>query len=419
MSETSFAPVSTTVPPHSEDITAAWMRCHPHLQPDVATVPRDANGLVALTVHLRFGGEHWAEMQKVHYEPTGKRFLFTAEARAELEQKWPAIAGLTVDAVNARLWSATPTLINIEPTTRCNLKCWYCVGRHMVQQDMDSSNFERMLNNFPGLKTIALVGEGEPLMHKDFFVMARQARDRGIKVMIISNGTAFSASVIQQLCEAEVAYVAISIDSVDPAQFASSRIEAELERVLSGIQKLRTYRDENGYQFPKIALKGTLFEATKTHLPQIVDVAKAHGVEIFESFQPLNPMHNYVRIYPKDKLGELPCIDRVVARSQEDVPYAHSQLQPFRQFCEENDIDFFPQVNPNPLRKNCDETWIYSLLSGDVTPCCQIKTPPSPNWNIFDRSIQSILHDPDYENTRFNLWNGFFPDYCTGCWKTR
>lgn len=351
MSETSFAPVSTTVPPHSEDITAAWMRCHPHLQPDVATVPRDVNGLVALTVHLRFGGEHWAEMQKVHYEPTGKRFLFTAEARAELEQKWPAIAGLTVDAVNARLWSATPTLINIEPTTRCNLKCWYCVGRHMVQQDMDSSNFERMLNNFPGLKTIALVGEGEPLMHKDFFVMARQARDRGIKVMIISNGTAFSASVIQQLCEAEVAYVAISIDSVDPAQFASSRIEAELDRVLSGIQKLRTYRDENGYQFPKIALKGTLFEATKTHLPQIVDVAKAHGVEIFESFQPLNPMHNYVRIYPKDKLGELPCIDRVVARSQEDVPYAHSQLQPFRQFCEENDIDFFPKSTPTRCAK--------------------------------------------------------------------
>ena len=413
------APAASTHPP--EDITAAWMRCHPHLQPHpkAARLPRDANGLVALMAHLRFGGEHWAEMQTVHYDPAAKHFFFSAESRAKLEQALPVVIGLSVDAVNARLWSAAPTLINIEPTTRCNLKCWYCVGRHMAQQDMDSSQFERMLDHFPGLKTIALVGEGEPLMHKDFFSMARQARDRGIKVMIISNGTAFSASVIKKLCESEVAYVAISIDSVDPVQFASSRIEAKLERVLGGIRKLRTYRDEHGYKYPKIALKGTLFEATKAHLPQIVDVAKAHGVEIFESFQPLNPMHNYVRIYPKDKLGELSCIDRVTARSYADVPYAHSQLKPFRQFCEENNIDFFPEVNANPLRKNCNETWIYSLLSGDITPCCQIKTPPSSAWNIFQRPLQEILHDPDYENTRFNLWNGFFPDYCTGCWKTR
>ena len=115
----------------------------------------------------------------------------------------------------------------------------------------------------------------------------------------------------------------------------------------------------------------------------------------------------------------LSCIDRVTARSYADVPYAHSQLKPFRQFCEESNIDFFPEVNANPLRKNCNETWIYSLLSGDITPCCQIKTPPSSAWNIFQRPLQEILHDPDYENTRFNLWNGFFPDYCTGCWKTR
>jgi len=29
------------------------------------------------------------------------------------------------------------------------------------------------------------------------------------------------------------------------------------------------------------------------------------------------------------------------------------------------------------------------------------------------------MADPEYENVRFNLWNGIFPSYCEGCWKTR
>ena len=162
-----------------------------------------------------------------------------------------------------------------------------------------------------------------------------------------------------------------------------------------------------------------MFSNTKTELPSIVDVAKSNGVEVFESFQPLNPMKNYVRIYPKEKLQELAVIDEVVQSAHADYDYATSNLQPFREFCQTEGIDLFPTTKANPKFKNCDETWIYSLLSGDVTPCCQIKDPPNRNWNIFKRNIADILDDPDYESLRFNLWNGIFPDYCEGCWKTR
>ena len=322
-------------------------------------------------------------------------------------------------AVDARLWSRTPTMINIEPTTRCNFNCWYCVGREMRQDDIRLEDFGRMLDKFPGVKTIALVGEGEPLMHKDFFEMARMAQERDIRVMIISNGSALSKSVVKQLCETGVAYVSISIDSFDPATFASSRIDGDLPKVLRGIRRLRDYRDANGYQFPKIAIKGTLFSHTQDQLPGIVDMAKASGAEVFESFQALNPMKNYVRIYPQGQVPELQSVDTVAHAIDRDSAYARQQLQPFNEFLAENRIDFSLPVITNPLRKNCDETWLYSLLSGDVTPCCQIKTPISPKWNIFEHRVEDILSDLDYENVRFNLWNGIFPRYCDGCWKTR
>lgn len=418
----------TTISPNSiansitndEDITLVWQQCHPHLMPLEVSLPIEkGDSAIKIVAHIRVGGSTWFEMAQITYDRRTRRFLLTDEDRRAALGKHIDLINLPVDAIDARLWSKSPTMINIEPTTRCNFNCWYCVGRHMRQDDIRVENFGRMLDNFPQVKTIALVGEGEPLMHKDFFEMAQMAKDRNIRVMIISNGSAFSQSVVKQLCETEVAYVSISIDSFDPATFASSRLDGDLEKVLRGIRLLREYRDKNGFKFPKIALKGTLFSHTIDQLPAIVDLAKANGVEIFESFQALNPMKNYVRIYPEGQSPQLISKDDVAAAIDRDSHYGRKELQPMSDFLAENNIDFSKPVVNNPLRKNCDETWLYSLLSGDVTPCCQIKTPISSKWNVFENSVDQITSDLDYENIRFNLWNGIFPTYCDGCWKTR
>ena len=267
--------------------------------------------------------------------------------------------------------------------------------------------------------TQVAIGEGEPLMHKGFFDMARMAADRGIRVLSLSNGSTFSSSNVAKLCEAGVCYISVSIDSVDPATFASSRLDGDLKQVLTGIRRLADYRDTHGYRYPRIGLKGTLFTHTEDQLPEIVRVAREHGVDLFESFQPLNPMSTYVPIYPKDQLGQLPLVDRVSRAIARDGQAATHLLKPAASFCEEEGIRVDKNGTPNGLRPNCDEEWVYSLLSGDITPCCQIKTPPSPNWNLARRPLAEIMADPDYENTRFNLWNGLFPPYCEGCWKTR
>lgn len=410
------------------DITAVWNRCHPHLVPlddvlsldaaDQCRLP-DGNQGVRLLANLRLGGEDWLAAAPVAYDRKRGRFHFLEADRHLLLADRPELKFAEVDAVDARLWFREPTFLNIEPTTRCNFNCWYCVGRHMEQQDIRVDDFAKVLDNFPTVRTVALVGEGEPLMHKGFFEMADIARERGVKVMIISNGSTLSRSVVQKLCESEVAFVSISIDSADPRTFAESRLDGDLEQVWRGIRTLRQYRDEHGYKYPVIAIKGTLFTHTIDHIPAIVEAAKANGVEVFESFQPLNPMTSYVRIYPKAQLTQLADVDRVGEAIRRDARDAVQVLRSMSSFCAEAGIDFDKSGRPNGLRQNCDEQWIYSLLSGDVTPCCQIKSPISPRWNLFNHKLEDILSDPVYENLRFNLWNGLFPSYCNGCWKTR
>jgi len=399
------------------DITPIWNRCHSHLRPLAEHLPiqnKNSAEHVVVAAHVRVGENDWLdEPTEIHYSWPEDRFLVDPAALPNGSKP-----RLEITAVNARLWFDEPTFLNLEPTTRCNFNCWYCVGRHMKQEDIDPSQLDAVLDHFPALETLALVGEGEPLMHKQFFAMAKKAADRGIKVMIISNGSTLSESNVRKLCESGVYYIGISIDSIDPKTFASSRIDGKLEQVWKGIERLRKYRDANGYAYPKIGLKGTLFEGTEHHLPEIIEHAASHGVEIYESFQALNPMDSYVSIYPASQISELKHVDRINTRIQQDAA-AQNQLKPLSVFCDEAGIDFDKNGRPNPLRNNCDEQWIYTLLSGDVTPCCQVKTPISDTWNLFKNPLEKIMSDPLYENTRFNLWNGIFPNYCSNCWKTR
>ncbi|MGR8997640.1 MAG: radical SAM/SPASM domain-containing protein [Gammaproteobacteria bacterium] len=411
------------------EISNLWNRAHRHLRPMSTRLPLDQAqnqhcsvcsqaGAFRIVAHVRFGENHWQENTQILYCGQCDKWFLPEDQFPRVDNG--QVISMPPTAVNGRLWSRSPTFLNIEPTTRCNFSCWYCVGRHMEQKDITTENFRQVLDNFPTVKTLALVGEGEPLMHKGFFKMARMAADRDIRVVMVSNGSTFSTSNVKKICESGIVYVSVSIDSYDASTFAESRIGGDLDQVLAGIRRLAAYRDNHGFRYPRIGLKGTLFGQTQDQLPGIVALAKSYGVEIFESFQPLNPMSTYLPIYPDEKLKTLTTDEQtqVASAIHRDTAKALTQLKSIQRFCEEEGIAVSNSGRPNLLRPNCDEEWIYALLSGNVTPCCQIKTPISPNWNLVNHSIDEILADELYENTRFNLWNGLFPDYCKGCYKT-
>jgi len=413
------------------DLTPLWLAAHPHLRPierRLAPHPADDRGepcplcgeerAVRVGAHLGFG-EHGVlpDASVLHCESCRRFLLPGADLDAHRRALGPSARGAGVASVDARLWSRAPVVLNIEPTTRCNFKCWYCVGRRMKQEDLAIEDFRAALDHFPGLRVLALVGEGEPLLHKDFFEMVRLAKDRGIRVVTLSNGSLFGESMALRLCDSGIDYVSVSIDSIDPGRFAESRIGGDLDRVWGGVERLRAIRDARGSRYPILGLRGTLFERTRREMPAIIEEAKQRGIEVVEGFQPLNPKRSYVEIYPADKaalLGDVSAVQEAILSG-----YACSALPGVDEIAAREEIPIGNAGRPNPWRRNCDEEWIYSLLSGDVTPCCQIKNPVSPRWNLFRHSIAEILSDEEYENTRFNLWNGFFPSMCEGCWKTR
>ena len=97
--------------------------------------------------------------------------------------------------------------IYIEPTNRCNLSCVTCI-RHAWEEpmgDMAWPVFQSLIDGlagFPGEKTIAFAGLGEPLLHEQFPEMVWLAHERGLRTEMTSNAMLLSSSLAARLIDA-------------------------------------------------------------------------------------------------------------------------------------------------------------------------------------------------------------------------
>jgi MoaA/NifB/PqqE/SkfB family radical SAM enzyme len=133
--------------------------------------------------------------------------------------------------------------LQIEPTTRCNFTCGFCAGRHMPQQNMPLDRFEQILRSVANVRHVELQGEGEPMLHPQFFEMAELIRNLHpqAKVSLITNGSLLGAENVERILETGFHKLSVSIESPDPAAFAEIR-GGKLEKVLDGIRLLMERR---------------------------------------------------------------------------------------------------------------------------------------------------------------------------------
>jgi MoaA/NifB/PqqE/SkfB family radical SAM enzyme len=196
------------------------------------------------------------------------------------------------------------TLLQVEPTTRCNFTCGFCAGRHLDQSDLDPADFDRVLAAFPDVEHLELQGEGEPLLHPDFFEMARRASERGIRVSSITNGSLFTPRNIERLFEAGVGSLLVSIESPDPGEFQRIR-GGRLEKVVDGIGALLKARARNGRRTPTIGFAVTVLKETAERIAEVVDLYDRLGMDGGILVHMLSAMDVYARHYDAETADQV------------------------------------------------------------------------------------------------------------------
>lgn len=129
-----------------ENVSALWEKAHAHLRPEAPQLPLPENEYhecplcrarraVRIRARLRFGPDCWQDEATLTYcygcggyaLPNDERSDYATRAQAWAHGNNPGAVSsyASLTAVDARLWSRTPTFLNLEPTTRCNFNCWY------------------------------------------------------------------------------------------------------------------------------------------------------------------------------------------------------------------------------------------------------------------------------------------------------
>jgi len=173
-----------------------------------------------------------------------------------------------------------PALLQIETTTRCNMRCAMCVksaaGCRIPETHMPMELFTRIESALPHCKGLVLNGIGEPLMHPQLPEMAAFAREhlpRDAWMGFQSNGLLLTPPLARRLVQAGVDTVCLSVDALAPDS-ADKELHGQqhVTRLEEAFAMLRDAGKQAG-QTLRLGVEFVLMADNWRQLPAVVDWA--------------------------------------------------------------------------------------------------------------------------------------------------
>ncbi len=140
----------------------------------------------------------------------------------------------------------SPRSIDIDITTRCNLRCSYCYHFNSpgdVKEDLPPAEWLTFFKELGDLAVmeVSLAG-GEPFFRSDIIDIVHGIVDNHMRFSIISNGTLITDALSQELAATRRCNtVQVSIDGASPIVHDSCRGSGSFHRAIAGIRCLQNH----------------------------------------------------------------------------------------------------------------------------------------------------------------------------------
>lgn len=140
--------------------------------------------------------------------------------------------------------------IYVELTNKCNLTCSTCMRNVWDVQygRMSEKVFERVLEGWEESAEkpeIFFGGYGEPLSHPNAMKLIAQAKRRGHRVSLITNGILLTEEISRTLIELQVDMLWVSLDGASAECYGDVRLGDALPVVLENLDQLRRLKYQN------------------------------------------------------------------------------------------------------------------------------------------------------------------------------
>lgn len=200
-----------------------------------------------------------------------------------------------------------PWVIELDPTTACNLACHGCISANLLNQGgFKRDRIKELAKEFKdiGVKAVVLIGGGEPMAHPEFGTIVDYFHENDIHVGVTSNGTLIH-KYAKSLAH-HTKWVRISVDAGCEEVFQDYRPHAsgksQFNKVIDGMKLLAKSRTTKlGFSFlvlekvgadKKYSDKGKNFvETNATDISKAAKLAKDIGCDYFEVKPSFDPFH--------------------------------------------------------------------------------------------------------------------------------
>lgn len=312
----------------------------------------------------------------------------------------------------------TPYLISWNITRRCNLRCSHCylnASELAGEGELSTQEALRVIDEIASLNphTMLILTGGEPLLREDVFELARYSSNRGLTVVIGTNGTTLDEGIVARMLEAGVKGVGISLDSAEPIYHDRFRgLPGAWERTDRGVDILR--RQGLEFQIQVTVTKGNLQE-----IPHVIEYACQRGAKAANIFFLVctGRGQEMTDITPSQYEEVL----RYIVKAEKD----YEGRMMVRARCAPHFLRVAQGINPESsvlkgATSGCIAGTHYLRITpeGDVTPCPYM---PVKVGNVRDKGLSEIWWGSEVfhvlRNPKFNgkCKDCEFNDICGGC----
>jgi radical SAM protein with 4Fe4S-binding SPASM domain len=161
-------------------------------------------------------------------------------------------------------------------TRRCNLRCLHCYADSepkAYEGELTLSECGAVIDDLAeyGIPVLLMSG-GEPLTHPHFHDIARRARQRGLRLVLSTNGTLIDQRTALELKLLGFSYVGISLDGSRETHDTFRCRSGAYDRVLEAFAHCRSVGQKAG-------LRLTLSRSTIRDLPHVLDLIEQMEIE--------------------------------------------------------------------------------------------------------------------------------------------
>lgn len=299
--------------------------------------------------------------------------------------------------------NSNPVGLLAELTYRCPLHCPYCsnpLNLSSYRDELTLDEWTRVLNEARALGVLQLhLSGGEPLLRRDLLALVIQARALGFYTNLITSALTLTAAKAQQLKEAGLDHVQISLQASD------AHISDTIAGTPSFHKKIAAARVVKALGFPltlNVVLHRHNIEQIATILALAEDLA-ADRLELANTQYYGWALRNRAALLPTRK--QLQGAEPLVRAARERLADRMQILYVLP--------DYYSRY-PKP----CMSGWAHHQLTvtpnGNVLPCAAAaRLPGLPIENVRLRSLEWIWH----QSPMFNRFRGtdWLPEPCRSC----